>query len=77
MSPEEQAKFEERYNCYLEFDTILLLRNKYITALSAYGAQEFFDNKEYLVRYFEKMNKLTKKNYDVFIYPEDRNSCRY
>lgn len=67
LSAEEQKKFEEKYGCYIEYDTILLLKNKLISAMNAYGAQEYFENKNYLVKYFEKLNKIKADNYEVLI----------
>ena len=34
--------------------------------MNAYGAQEYFENKDYLVKYFEKLNKIKADNYEVF-----------
>lgn len=38
LEPEDLKKFEEKYGCYIEFDTLLLLRNKYIPVLNSFGA---------------------------------------
>lgn len=38
MNPAEQKQFEEKYGCQLDYDTILLLRNKYIPVLNTFGA---------------------------------------
>jgi hypothetical protein len=65
LSKDELLEFENKYNCYIEYDTILLLRNKYIPSLNAFGAQEYFENKNYVIKYFDKMNRLSSKNYEV------------
>jgi len=54
-------KFEEKYKITVEYDTILLLKNKYIPRIYNFNANDYFDNRIMLLNYFKKINKINSK----------------
>jgi hypothetical protein len=64
VTPEIQKQFQDKYNSDIETDSILMLRNKYIQSFYSFTPEDYFENKEYLLKYFAKINKLSEKNFD-------------
>lgn len=60
------AKFDEKYKINIEYDTILLLKNKYIQRLYNFNANDYFDNRILMLNYFKKINKLNYKKVNEF-----------
>jgi hypothetical protein len=59
-------RFESKYKITIEYDTILLLKNKYIQKLYNFNANDYFDNRILMLNYFKKINKLNYKKVNEF-----------
>lgn len=44
----------------------MLLKNKYISKLYAFNANDYFENRIMLVNYFKKINKINSKKLSEF-----------
>lgn len=56
---QELDDFCKKYSVKIERDTILLLRNRYLEPLYAFNSYDWFENQEYVFKYFKKISKLT------------------
>ena len=58
-SEEEKQAFDKKYQVGFENDSILLMKNRYFQdAFYKVGAEDYFDNQEYIFKYFKKVSKL-------------------
>lgn len=60
--------FDAKYKVGLESDTILLLKNRYFQeSFYRFGPYDYFDNQDYIFKYFKRLPKLNQKNHKEFL----------
>lgn len=54
-------EFETKYQVTLEYDSLLLLKNKNINTFYVFTASDYFENKILIFKYFDKIIKINQK----------------